>query len=27
LVPWSGYFEPSEEWNTERVGFLGHLVW
>ena len=27
LVPWSGYFEPSEEWNAERVGFLGHLVW
>jgi L-alanine-DL-glutamate epimerase-like enolase superfamily enzyme len=27
LVPWSGYFEPTEEWNAERVGFLNHLVW
>ena len=27
LVPWSGYFAPSDEWNAERVGFLGHLVW
>jgi L-alanine-DL-glutamate epimerase-like enolase superfamily enzyme len=27
LVEWSGYFEPSDEWNVERVGFLGHLVW
>jgi len=27
LVDWSGYFEPSDEWNAERVGFLGHLVW
>jgi L-alanine-DL-glutamate epimerase-like enolase superfamily enzyme len=27
LVPWSGYFEPSTEWDAERVGFLGHLVY
>ena len=27
LVDWSGYFEPSGEWNAERTGFLGHLVW
>ncbi len=26
LVEWSGYFEPSDEWDRERVGFLGHLV-
>ena len=27
LVPWSGYFDPTDAWNAERVGFLGHLVW
>jgi L-alanine-DL-glutamate epimerase-like enolase superfamily enzyme len=27
LVDWSDYFEPSDEWDAERVGFLGHLVW
>jgi L-alanine-DL-glutamate epimerase-like enolase superfamily enzyme len=26
LVSWSGYFDSSDEWNAERVGFLGHLV-
>ena len=26
LVEWSGYFEPTAEWDTERVGFLGHVV-
>ena len=27
LVDWSGYFEPTEEWDRERTGFLDHLVW
>jgi L-alanine-DL-glutamate epimerase-like enolase superfamily enzyme len=27
LADWSGYFDPSEEWDRERVGFLNHLVW
>jgi hypothetical protein len=27
LVSWSGYFELSDKWDAERVGFLGHLVW
>jgi hypothetical protein len=27
LVAWLGYFEPSDEWNAERVGFFGHIVW
>ena len=22
-MAWSGYFAPSDEWNAERVGFLG----
>lgn len=26
LVDWSGYFEPSAEWDAERTGFLGHLA-
>lgn len=26
LVDWSGYFESTEEWDRERVGFLGHHV-
>ena len=24
LVEWSGYFEPTEEWNARRGGFLNH---
>ena len=27
LVDWSGYFEPTDEWNAERVGFLNLVVW
>jgi L-alanine-DL-glutamate epimerase-like enolase superfamily enzyme len=27
LVDESGYFEPTDEWDRERTGFIGHLVW
>jgi L-alanine-DL-glutamate epimerase-like enolase superfamily enzyme len=27
LVDWSGYFEETSDWDRERTGFLGHLVY
>jgi hypothetical protein len=27
LVDGSGYFEPTDEWDRERTGFIGHLIW